>query len=83
MNKEPETHPITGSRFRVCLSSKRDAMRRHVVHYIFEKRVTKAVGAETVEGESDLKATQTSEGHARKKCKRNGFDFLVTRIEGR
>lgn len=58
-------------------------MNKYVVHYTFQKGSTKAVGSETVQAESDFMATQIAEGKARQKYNRDGFTFLVTRIEKR
>lgn len=58
-------------------------MNRYVVHYTFQKGITKSVGSETVEAESDLMATRVAEGKARQKQSRDGFTFQVTRIEKR
>lgn len=58
-------------------------MNRYVVHYTFQKGSTKSVGSETVQAESDFMAKQIAEGKARQKYNRDGFTFLVTRIEKR
>lgn len=58
-------------------------MNRYVVHYTFQKGSNKSVGTETVEAESDFMARQIAEGNARQKYSRDGYAFLVTRIERR
>lgn len=58
-------------------------MKRYVVHYVFQKGSNKAVGTETVEAESDFMAKQIAEGKARQKYSRDGYAFLVTRIESK
>ncbi|MFL9991461.1 hypothetical protein PQR34_08265 [Paraburkholderia sediminicola] len=58
-------------------------MNRYVVHYAFQKGSSKAVGSETVDAESDFMAKQIAEGKARAKYSRDGYTFLVTRIETR
>jgi hypothetical protein len=58
-------------------------MNRYVVHYTFQKDSNKAVGTEHVQAESDFMAKQIAEGQARQKYSRDGYTFLVTRIEKR
>jgi hypothetical protein len=58
-------------------------MNKYVVHYVFQKDSTKAVGSERVEAESDFMATRIAEGKARQKYNRGGYVFLVTRVEKR
>lgn len=58
-------------------------MNRYVVHYMFQKGSNKAVGTETVQAESDFMAGQIAEGQARKKYNRDGYTFMITRIEKR
>lgn len=58
-------------------------MNKYVVHYTFQKGDSKAVGSERVDAETDFMATQIAEGKARQKYNRDGYAFLVTRIERR
>lgn len=56
-------------------------MKTYVVHYTLQMGSNKAVGSETVQAESDLVAKQIAEGKARQKYNRDGYIFLVTRID--
>ncbi|MFT4511302.1 hypothetical protein [Caballeronia sp. 15711] len=56
-------------------------MNKYVVHYVFQKGSSKAIGSENVEADSDYVAKQIAEGKARQKYSRDGYTFLVTRIE--
>jgi hypothetical protein len=57
---------------------------RYAVHYTFQKGSNRAVGTETVEAESDFMAAKIAEGSARQKQGgREGYEFVVTRIEQR
>lgn len=58
-------------------------MKKYVVHYTFQKGSNKAVGSETVQADSDYMATRIAEGKARQKYSRDGYAFVVTRIEAR
>ncbi|BFG81440.1 hypothetical protein PTKU46_94740 [Paraburkholderia terrae] len=58
-------------------------MSRYVVHYAFQKGGSKAVGTEIVQAESDFMAGKLAEGQARQKYNRDGYTFVITRIEKR
>lgn len=58
-------------------------MKKYVVHYVFQKGSNKAVGTEAVEAESDFMAKQIAEGKARQRYSRDGYTFVVTRIESK
>jgi hypothetical protein len=78
-----EFRPSIARVVRVIRQVPNKMMNRYVVHYVFQKGSSKAVGTETVEADSDFMAKQIAEGKARQKYSRDGYMFLVTRIETR